>query len=84
MRIGSRWVDGSHEWTKVMASTLRYFVVPAPGTYGDVTSVLWSGKDLEAARGMTPRGYIVRLGSKKAGEKWYPQYEVECPEVWRR
>ena len=71
-----------HATTK--ASALRYFVVPAPGTYGEVTSVLWSGKTLDAARGMAPRGYIVRLGTKKAGEKWYPQYEADHPEVWRR
>lgn len=63
---------------------LRYFVVPAPGTYGEVTSVLWSGKNLDAAKGMAPRGYVIRLGSKKAGEKWYSREEADHPEVWRR
>ena len=63
---------------------LHYFVVPAPGTYSEVTNVLWSGKKLDTVKEMAPRGYVVRLGPKSAGERWYPRDEAEHPEVWRR
>lgn len=67
-----------------MSAAPRYFVVPAPGTYGDVTSVLWSSKKLEEAKGMAPRGYVVRIGDAKAGSKWYPSYEADHPVIWQR
>ena len=66
------------------STALHYFVVPAPGTYSEVTNVLWSGKKLDTVKEMAPRGYVVRLGPKKAGERWYPRDEAEHPEVWRR
>ena len=65
-------------------SAPRYFVVPAPGTYGEVTNVLWSSTKLDRAKEMCPRGYVVRVGAKKAGERWYPRDEADAPEVHRR
>ena len=67
-----------------MAAVPRYFVVPGPGTYGDVTSVLDSRKKLEDAKAMTPRGYVVRIGDRKAGSKWYPRDEADHPVVWEK
>ena len=67
-----------------MAAAPRYFVVPASQTYGDVTSVLYASKKLEDAKGMAPRGYVVRMGDRKAGSKWYPRDEAEHPVIWER
>lgn len=67
-----------------MSAKPLYFVVPGPGTYGEVTNVLWSSKKLEDAKGMAPRGYVVRIGDRKAGSKWYPRDEAEYPVVWER
>jgi hypothetical protein len=69
---------------KAKTPALNYFVVPAPGTYGDVTNVLWSSRKLEEAKGMAPRGYVVRVGDMKAGAKWYPRNEADHPLVWQR
>ena len=67
-----------------MAAAPRYFVVPGPGTYSEVTNVLWSSKKLEDAKAMTPRGYVVRLGDRKAGSKWYPRDEADHPVIWEK
>jgi hypothetical protein len=53
----------------------RYFVVPAPGHYGDRAVVLSSHATLAAARKAAGPGYIVRVGDKHKGETWLRVYE---------
>lgn len=56
-----------------------YFVVPAPGRYGDSTKVLSSHRSIAAARKAAGPGYVVRKGSKTKGDKWLRVYEENYP-----
>lgn len=50
-----------------MSTKTAYFVVPAPGHYGDETRVISSHKSLAAAKRASGCGYVVREGSLKKG-----------------
>lgn len=47
-----------------------FFVVPAPGHYGDRATVLSSHRTLAAANRAAGPGYVVRCGSLKKGDEW--------------
>ena len=47
-----------------------YFVVPAPGHYGDKTTVISSHKSASAAKRAATKGYVARIGSKKKGDEF--------------
>ena len=53
----------------------NYFVVPAPGHYGDRARVLSSHATLAAARKAAGRGYTVRIGTLRKGDNWLRVYE---------
>lgn len=57
----------------------KYFLVPAPGYYGDVAWVLSSHRTLAAARKAETQSSVVRIGNKKKGEKWLRVYEETYP-----
>lgn len=59
----------------------RYFVVPAPGYYGDRARVLSSHRTSDAARRAAGRGYVVRAGEKRRGDEWLRAYEGIYPVV---
>lgn len=60
----------------------QYFVTPAPGWYGDEASVLSSHRTLEAAlRAANRPNRVVRLGSKRKGDRWYRAAEGVYPVV---
>lgn len=58
-----------------MTTETKFFVVPAPGHFGNVTEVLSSYRTLAAARKAAKPGESfrceVRSGGKKKGDKWY-------------
>lgn len=57
----------------------RFFVVPAPGHYGDSARVISSHATLRAARRMATAGYVVRTGEKRRGNIWLRSYEELYP-----
>jgi hypothetical protein len=60
-----------------------YFVVPAPGHYGDVTRVLGSYATLADARRSIGRSSsaVVRKGQMEKGDRWLRVYEQVYPLV---
>lgn len=48
----------------------RYFVVPAPGHYGDRATVISSHRTLAAAKKAAGPGYVVRMGAVKKGDEF--------------
>jgi hypothetical protein len=65
--------------------TTSYFVVLAPGHYGDSTRVISSHRTLAAARraAFCTHGvqFVVRAGSKRRGDLFLRAYEQHCPIV---
>lgn len=59
----------------------RYFVVPAPGHYGDTARVVGSYRSYREARRLATRGWVVRLGSPARGDEWLRVYEMAYPIV---
>ena len=57
----------------------EYFVVPAPGHYGDRSRVLSSHRTLQAARKAAGSGYVVREGGKTKGDEWMQADEQHYP-----
>lgn len=60
-------------------TTTQYFVVPAPGHYGDRATVLSSHATLKAAIRAAGAGYSVRVGDKRKGDVWLRVYEESYP-----
>lgn len=58
-----------------------YFVVPAPGHYGDRARVVSAHKSLDAARRAAKGGYVVREGAKVKGDEWLRSSESVYPVV---
>lgn len=58
-----------------------YFVVPAPGHYGDAATVISSHGTLSAAKRSAGKGYCVREGSLRKGARWVRVYEQTYPMV---
>lgn len=56
-------------------TTTRYFVVPAPGHYGDRARVLSSHATVTAAKRAAGRGFVVREGALRKGAAWLRVYE---------
>lgn len=56
-----------------------YFVVPAPGHYGDRAKVWSSHRSLAAARKAAGPGYVVRKGELRKGANWLRVYEEIYP-----
>lgn len=59
----------------------EYFVVDAPGTYGDRSRVWSSHRTAEAARRRAGAGGVVRAGHKRKGDEWLRVYEETYPIV---
>lgn len=56
-----------------------YFVVPAPGHYGDRSRVLSSHRTAKAARRAAGAGYVVRQGALRKGAEWLRSSEQHYP-----
>lgn len=57
-----------------------YFLVPAPGHYGDRAKVLSSHRTLDAARRAAKwSGTCIRVGEKVRGQEWLRVYEQTYP-----
>lgn len=63
------------------ATITNYFLVPAPGYYGDKARVLSAHAELKAARGAARQcpGLVVRVGKMEAGDRWLRAYEEIYP-----
>lgn len=57
----------------------NFFVVPAPGHYGDTGRVFSSHRSLSAANKASGSGYVVREGALKKGDKWLRVMEQVYP-----
>lgn len=57
----------------------RYFVVPAPGYYGDRAKVWSSHATIEAADQAAGKTGIVRIGDLRKGATWLRVYEDFYP-----
>jgi len=57
----------------------QYFIVPAPGYYGDRARVISSHATLTAARRAATQGYIARRGSLRKGAEWLRSSESIYP-----
>lgn len=62
-------------------SSTKYFIVEAPGTYGDRGHIWSSHRTLAAAKKNCGTGSVVRAGSLKRGDKWLRVYEQTYPIV---
>lgn len=60
-------------------SAERFFVVPAPGRYGDKAKVYSSHRTLVAAHKDAGETGVVRVGAKRKGETWLRVYESTYP-----
>ena len=62
---------------------MHYFVVPAPGHYGDRTRVISGHRTLEAARRAARRAFAacVREGAKRKGDLFLRVSEQIYPRV---
>ena len=62
---------------------MHYFVVPAPGHYGDRTRVISGHRTLEAARRAARRAFAacVREGAKRKGDTFFRASEGVYPVV---
>lgn len=56
-----------------------YFLVAAPGHYGDRSTVFSSHRTLAAARRAAGRGYVVRIGGLRRGDEWLRSSEAIYP-----
>lgn len=56
-----------------------YFVVAAPGHYGDRTRVVSSHRSLAAAKKSATAGYVVREGAKAKGDEFTRAAEAVYP-----
>lgn len=59
----------------------QYFVVPAPGHYGDRARVISSHRTAAAAQRAATRGYVAREGVKAKGDLWRRADEQHYPVV---
>ena len=57
----------------------QYFVVSAPGHYGDRARVISAHATLAAAKRGAPRGYVVRVGPLSKGAEWLRASESVYP-----
>lgn len=57
----------------------RFFVVPAPGHYGDQAKVYSSHRTIAAARKAAGKSEVVRVGNKAKGDTWLRVYEETYP-----
>ena len=64
-------------------TTTRYFIVPAPGHYGDRARVQSSHSTLALAWRAAIHGETVRRGEKRKGDEWLRCYEDIYAEVAR-
>lgn len=64
-----------------MSTARHFFVVPAPGRYGDRDRVYSSHATLSAAQKAAGvgLGYVVRAGDKRKGDTWLRVYEETYP-----
>ena len=58
----------------------KYFVVPAPGYYGDRCRVVSSHATAERAISAATSMYVVRVGSKTKGDIFYRADELIYPQ----
>ena len=58
-----------------------YFVVPAPGHYGDRTRVVSSHRTLAAAEKAATSGYVARIGALRKGSQFLRSDEAVYPEA---
>lgn len=67
---------------EAFAAAPSYFVVPAPGYYGNWARVMSSHSTLAAARrAATWKGVVVRKGELCKGAEWLSCYEETYPEA---
>jgi hypothetical protein len=62
-------------------SATNYFVVPAPGHYGDTCTVLSSHASLASAKRNASKGYAVRRGTMAKGDRFVRADEQHHPVV---
>lgn len=75
----ARKTAASRENGKKGGRPTNYFVVPAPGYYGDTAKVWSSHVNLEATKKATGTSGIVRVGHLRKGDKWLRVYEETYP-----
>ncbi len=78
---GCVYEGDSDEWSIWSCPSRRYFVVAAPGHYGDRDRVYSSHATLAAAKLAAGTGYVVRVGDKRKGDEWLRAYEQTYPEA---
>ena len=68
---------------EVQTHEVGFFVVPAPGHYGDKCRVLSNHRSLDSARRAAKMagGCVVRSGDKRRGDTWLRVYESFYAEV---
>lgn len=64
-----------------MSNKTTYFVVPAPGHYGDQTRVVSSHRSLAAAKRASGCGYVVREGAFRKGATFRRSAESIYPTI---
>lgn len=69
--------------TMTTISSTLYFVTPAPGYCSDLDRVLSSHRTLRAARRAAGRGYVVREGALRRGDRWTRHMAEIYPVVQR-
>lgn len=62
-----------------MSKQPAFFVVPAPGHYGDRARVISSHATREAARKAATSGYVARVGALRKGQEWLRSSESVYP-----
>jgi hypothetical protein len=62
-----------------MRASTSFFVVAAPGHYGDSTRVFSSHRTLQAAKKAAGPGYVVRKGHLTKGERFLRAFEDIYP-----
>jgi hypothetical protein len=61
--------------------TTQYFVVPAPGHYGDRARVISAHATVAAAKRAATSGYVARVGCLRKGSEWLRSSEQIYPAV---
>ena len=60
-------------------SKTQYFLVPAPGHYGDRARVVSSHATLAAAKRAASAGFVARVGHLRKGAEWLRSSESVYP-----
>ena len=62
-----------------MTTETAFFVVPAPGRYGDRAKVVSSHRTLAAAKKAATPGWVARVGNLRKGSPWLRSDEPFYP-----